>query len=106
MAIAAGLATGATSDYDSVRKDASRMTIGKRMFATKLVHLTERPRLARGFMRILIAIAYLIIFAPVAMIVATSFFSQQIVSFPPQALTLHWYANAWEKPEFLRGLIT
>ena len=82
------------------------MTIGKRMLATKLVRLMEQPSLGRGVMRMLVSIAYLIIFAPVAMVVATSFFSQQIVSFPPQALTLHWYANAWEKPEFLRGLIT
>ena len=72
----------------AVRNDAL-LTIGKRMSATKLVHLTNVPSLGRGFMRIVIAIAYLIIFAPVAMIVATSFFSQQIVSFPPPALTLH-----------------
>jgi len=76
----------------------SRMTIGKRMLATKLVRLMEQPSLGRGVMRMLVSIAYLIIFAPVAMVVATSFFSQQIVSFPPQALTLHWYANAWKSP--------
>src|SRR5262245_23238547 len=70
------------------------------------VRLTEWPSLGRGLMRTLVAIAYLIIFAPVSMIVATSFFSQQIVSFPPTALTWHWYVNAWDKPEFLRGLIT
>jgi putative spermidine/putrescine transport system permease protein len=70
------------------------------------VRVMERPSFGRGLMRTLVVIAYLIIFAPVAMIVATSFFSQQIVSFPPPALTWHWYANAWDKPEFLRGLIT
>jgi putative spermidine/putrescine transport system permease protein len=68
--------------------------------------LTERPSLGRGLMRALIAVAYLIIFAPVAMIAATSFFSQQIISFPPAGLTWHWYVNAWENAEFLRGLIT
>jgi putative spermidine/putrescine transport system permease protein len=71
-----------------------------------LVQLMERPALGRGLMRAMIATAYLIIFAPVVMIVATSFFSQQIVSFPPPGLTFRWYANAWDKPEFLRGLIT
>ena len=68
--------------------------------------VTGRPSLGRGLMRTSVAVAYLIIFAPVLMIVVTSFFAQQIVSFPPTALTLHWYNNAWEKPEFLRGLVT
>ena len=71
-----------------------------------LVQLMERPALGRGLMRAMIAVAYLIVFAPVVMVVVTSFFSQQIISFPPPGLTFQWYVNAWEKPEFLRGLIT
>jgi putative spermidine/putrescine transport system permease protein len=71
-----------------------------------LVQLMERPAFGRGLMRAMIAVAYLIIFAPVVMVVVTSFFSQEIVSFPPPGLTFQWYVNAWEKPEFLRGLIT
>lgn len=74
--------------------------------APTLVRLADRPSPGRVLMRILIGVAYVIIFAPVVMIVATSFFSQQIISFPPSGLTFHWYANAWDKPEFLRGLIT
>lgn len=70
------------------------------------VRLTERPSLGRGIFRASIAIAYLVIFAPVFMIVATSFFPQEIISFPPAGLTWRWYVNAWDKPEFLRGLIT
>jgi putative spermidine/putrescine transport system permease protein len=70
------------------------------------VRLTERPSLGRGLFRTLVAAAYLVIFAPVLMIVVTSFFSQQIISFPPEGLTWRWYVNAWDKPEFLRGLIT
>ena len=70
------------------------------------VRLTERPSVGRGFFRMSVAAAYLVIFAPVLMIVMTSFFSQQIISFPPAGLTWRWYANAWDKPEFLRGLIT
>lgn len=68
--------------------------------------VTGRLSLGRGLMRTSVVFAYLIIFAPVIMIVVTSFFAQQIVSFPPTALTLHWYGNAWGKPEFLRGLLT
>ena len=70
------------------------------------VRLTKRPFLGRGLMRAAVALAYLIVFAPVFMIVVTSFFSQQIVSFPPAGLTSHWYVNAWQTPEFLRGLLT
>jgi putative spermidine/putrescine transport system permease protein len=76
------------------------------MPASLLANFTERPSSGRVLMRILVLIAYVIIFAPVSMIVATSFFSQEIISFPPPALTWQWYANAWDKPEFLRGLIT
>jgi putative spermidine/putrescine transport system permease protein len=68
--------------------------------------LTEPLSIGRRCFQALIAIAYLVIFIPVLMIVVTSFFSQQIISFPPAGLTWHWYANAWDKPEFLRGLIT
>ncbi|MFB9269972.1 ABC transporter permease [Bradyrhizobium erythrophlei] len=76
------------------------------MPASLFANLMERPTLSRVLMRTLVVIAYIIIFAPVSMIVVTSFFAQQIVSFPPPALTWHWYVNAWDKPEFLRGLIT
>ena len=69
------------------------------------VRLTVRPSFGRGLMRAAVAFAYLIVFAPVVMIVVTSFFSQEIVSFPPTGLTWRWYINAWEKPEFLRGLL-
>lgn len=76
------------------------------MPASLFANLTEPPSFSRVLMRTLVVIAYVIIFAPVSMIVATSFFAQEIVSFPPPALTWHWYLNAWDKPEFLRGLIT
>jgi putative spermidine/putrescine transport system permease protein len=76
------------------------------MPASLLARLTERPSLGRFLMLALVALAYLIVFAPVMMVVVTSFFAQEIISFPPPALTLHWYANAWNKPEFFRGLVT
>jgi putative spermidine/putrescine transport system permease protein len=70
------------------------------------VRMMARPQLGRGLLRTAVVTAYVIIFAPVVMIVLTSFFSQQIVSFPPPGLTWRWYVNAWEKPEFLRGFFT
>jgi hypothetical protein len=38
------------------------------------------------------------------MIVATSFFSQEIISFPPAGLTWHWYANAWLVAPHIRAI--
>jgi putative spermidine/putrescine transport system permease protein len=75
------------------------------MPATKLATMTERPNIGRGAMPLLIALAYAVIYAPVVMVVVISVFSQEIVSFPPQALTWHWYVNAWAKPEFFRGFV-
>jgi hypothetical protein len=47
------------------------------------VRLTERPSLGRGLMRAAVALAYFIVFAPVFMIVVTSFFpNRSSVSHP------------------------
>lgn len=50
-----------------------------------------------------ISAAYMLIFAPVLIVIVISFFSAEIVTFPPEALTLRWYMNAWSKPEFSQG---
>ncbi|MGJ5038528.1 MULTISPECIES: ABC transporter permease [unclassified Bradyrhizobium] len=71
-----------------------------------LFRFTGQISLGQFAVRTLIVVAYAIIFAPVVMIVVTSFFAQEIVSFPPPGLSLKWYANALSKPEFLRGLVT
>lgn len=62
--------------------------------------------LRRSAFRAWVALAYLVIFAPVVMIVIISVFRQEIVSFPPEGLTLRWYWNAWQRPEFSRGFVT
>ncbi|CDZ63542.1 ABC transporter permease [Neorhizobium galegae] len=59
---------------------------------------------ARGGYRTLVFLAYALIMAPVLTVVAISFFDSQIVSFPPAGLTLRWFANAWDRPEFAQGL--
>ncbi|MGJ5202099.1 ABC transporter permease [Bradyrhizobium sp. HKCCYLR20261] len=71
-----------------------------------LFRFTGQLSFGQFAVRTLIVVAYAIIFAPVVMIVMTSFFAQEIVSFPPSGLSLKWYANALSKPEFLRGLGT
>jgi putative spermidine/putrescine transport system permease protein len=64
--------------------------------------VAARRILFRGW----VMLAYLAIFAPVVMIVTISFFQQEIVSFPPDGLTLRWYWNAWQRPEFARGFVS
>lgn len=49
--------------------------------------------------------AYVLMLAPVAALVAISFFRDEIVSFPPSGFTFHWYANGFARSEFLSGFI-
>ena len=51
-------------------------------------------------------VAYTIVFAPIVMVAVISFFTNEIVSFPPTGWTLRWYANAWDQRDFVRGFIT
>lgn len=53
-----------------------------------------------------VVLAYAIVFAPIVMVIVISFFRQEIVSFPPEALTLRWYVNAWQQRDFARGFVT
>ncbi|MCG7361525.1 ABC transporter permease [Roseomonas sp. ACRSG] len=54
----------------------------------------------------LVAAAFTLILAPVAMVMVISVFRQEIVSFPPSGFTLGWYVNAWARQEFARGFVT
>jgi putative spermidine/putrescine transport system permease protein len=53
-----------------------------------------------------VSAVFAVVLLPVAAVVWLSFFNQDIVSFPPPGYTFHWYANAWSKPEFVRGFLT
>jgi putative spermidine/putrescine transport system permease protein len=100
------LAIVGASDYDAADRSRPLLAICLIKVSAMLLRLTERPSLGRILVRTLIVLAYLTIFAPVVMIVVTSFFAQELISFPPPGLSLRWYVNAWDKPEFLRGLVT
>ena len=50
-----------------------------------------------------VAAVFAVVLMPMVAVVWLSFFDQEIVSFPPSGYTLHWYVNAWEKPQFARG---
>jgi putative spermidine/putrescine transport system permease protein len=63
-------------------------------------------RLRRMLFALTVAGAYGLILAPVLAVLVISVFAQEIVAFPPDGVTLRWYANAWEKREFARGFVT
>ncbi|GJD61142.1 ABC transporter permease [Methylobacterium frigidaeris] len=63
-------------------------------------------RLGRLAVLATVILAYAVVFAPIVMVVVTSVFDQEIVSFPPDGLTLRWYLNAWAQRDFARGFLT
>ncbi|MCF4129321.1 ABC transporter permease [Methylobacterium sp. SyP6R] len=63
-------------------------------------------RLGRLAVLAAVILAYAIVFAPIVMVVVTSFFDQEIVTFPPDGLTWRWYLNAWAQRDFARGFVT
>lgn len=63
-------------------------------------------RLGRLAVLAAVFLAYAIVFAPIVMVIVTSFFDQEIVGFPPDGLTLRWYVNAWAQRDFARGFLT
>lgn len=64
------------------------------------------PSVGRLAFGALVAAAFTLMLAPVAMVMVISVFQQEIVSFPPSGFTLDWYVNAWARQEFARGFAT
>ncbi|AWB22421.1 ABC transporter permease [Methylobacterium currus] len=63
-------------------------------------------RLGRLAVLAAVILAYAVVFAPIVMVIVTSFFDQEIVTFPPEGLTWRWYLNAWAQRDFARGFLT
>ncbi|WP_207177966.1 ABC transporter permease [Methylobacterium indicum] len=63
-------------------------------------------RLGRIAFLAAVVLAYAIVFAPIVTVIVTSFFDQEIVTFPPEGLTWRWYLNAWAQRDFARGFLT
>jgi putative spermidine/putrescine transport system permease protein len=53
-----------------------------------------------------VALVFLFMFTPLIFVTWVSVFLNEIVTFPPQGYTLHWFANAWANPAFLNGFLT
>lgn len=52
------------------------------------------------------AIGYGVILAPLLFVCWLSFFSNEIVTFPPQGYTLRWFAHIFDQNNFVSGFIT
>lgn len=50
-----------------------------------------------------VVLVFTFILIPVFFVIWISFFSNQIISFPAQGYTLHWYANIWQQRAFADG---
>jgi putative spermidine/putrescine transport system permease protein len=55
---------------------------------------------------VLIALIYLFLLAPLLIVVAVSFGADSAVAFPPRALSLRWYAAAFQSSLFRQALIS
>jgi len=54
----------------------------------------------------IVLLLYAFLLAPLVMVVATSFGSDAVESFPPRDFSLIWYAKALAEPSFMQGLKT
>lgn len=58
------------------------------------------------WLRLAAVAVYAFILLPIVMIVWVSFFSNEIIAFPPDGYTLAWYANIFRQATFVRGFAT
>jgi putative spermidine/putrescine transport system permease protein len=64
-----------------------------------------RPLLASWAYRILVFGTLLFVVTPLIAVIWVSFFSNKIISLPPQGYSLAWYLNAWRLDDFREGFI-
>jgi putative spermidine/putrescine transport system permease protein len=62
--------------------------------------------LGRVTLRIVVALVYVFLMAPILMIAAMSFNAGEFLTFPPQGLSLRWYAALFESESFMRAAQT
>jgi len=52
------------------------------------------------------ALGYAVILTPILFVCWLSFFSNEIVTFPPQGYTLRWFAHIFDQNNFVSGFVT
>lgn len=70
------------------------------------VPFKRRLSLSAPAFRILVALMYLFLLAPLLIVFVISFSSNQYLSFPPEGFTLHWYEQLPLQTAFVGGLQT
>ena len=61
--------------------------------------------MSRRFSAAVLTAIFAFLLAPVALVVWISFFSQQLIVFPPKGYSLIWYENIWEQKNFIHAFI-
>jgi putative spermidine/putrescine transport system permease protein len=65
----------------------------------------QGQRVSRALLLTAVVLVYLFILSPVIFISWIGFFSNEIISFPPEGYTLRWFGNVWESRVFYRGFL-
>ena len=63
-------------------------------------------RLGRSAFRAVAALGLSVVVLPLVLVAWLSFFSNEILSLPPEGYSLRWYRTALEQPQFIGGLRT
>jgi putative spermidine/putrescine transport system permease protein len=63
-------------------------------------------RLGRAAFRVAVALGLAFVLVPLGLVAWLSFFSNEILSLPPEGYSLRWYAAALGQPQFIGGLWT
>ncbi len=73
---------------------------------SQLTQARKRVDVGGVLFRVLVALLYLFLLAPLLIVVVISFSSNPYLSFPPEGFTWNWYAILPEKTMFVTGLQT
>src|SRR4029450_11087032 len=73
---------------------------------TKVLPIADARRWGRVGLLAAAAIGYAVILTPLVFVCWLSFFSNEIVSFPPQGYTLRWFAHIFDQNNFVSGFLT
>jgi putative spermidine/putrescine transport system permease protein len=62
-----------------------------------------RERLGRASFAAVVAVTFVVILAPLVLVVWLSFFSNEILALPPTGYSLRWYQSIGAQPQFIAG---
>ena len=74
--------------------------------AARLQRPRPQPSPLRAPYLACVALVFLFMFTPLIFVIWVSLFKNEIITFPPQGYTLHWFGNAWANAAFLHGFLS